>query len=129
MRGVNDDELADFVELTRERAVTVRFIEYMPFDGNKWNDRKMVTYAQMLDEVRSAHPDLRRVEDEPNDTAKGYRERGNSIDYSDIGAHSWAETGDAIQYGLLQYCPSQSSDHFWNFSNGTSGGFSGHYWD
>ena len=80
MRGVNDDELADFVELTRERAVTVRFIEYMPFDGNKWNDRKMVTYAQMLAEVRRAHPDLSRVEDEPNDTAKGYREGGNSRD-------------------------------------------------
>ena len=46
MRGVNDDEIADFVEFTRERDVTVRFIEYMPFDGNKWNDRKMVNYAQ-----------------------------------------------------------------------------------
>ena len=47
MRGVNDDEIADFVKFTRERDVTVRFIEYMPFDGNKWNDRKMVNYAQV----------------------------------------------------------------------------------
>ena len=46
MRGVNEDEMSDFVEFTRERDVTVRFIEYMPFDGNKWNDRKMVNYAQ-----------------------------------------------------------------------------------
>ena len=46
MRGVNEDEMGDFVEFTRERDVTVRFIEYMPFDGNKWNDRKMVNYAQ-----------------------------------------------------------------------------------
>ena len=46
MRGVNEDEMGDFVEFTREREVTVRFIEYMPFDGNKWNDRKMVNYAQ-----------------------------------------------------------------------------------
>ena len=76
MRGVNDDELADFVEFTREREVTVRFIEYMPFDGNKWNDRKMVNYAQMLAEVRRAHPGLERVEDEPNDTAKGFRVPG-----------------------------------------------------
>ena len=48
MRGVNEDEMGDFVEFTREREVTVRFIEYMPFDGNKWNDRKMVNYAQVL---------------------------------------------------------------------------------
>jgi cyclic pyranopterin phosphate synthase len=30
MRGVNDDEVADFARLTLERRVTVRFIEYMP---------------------------------------------------------------------------------------------------
>lgn len=33
MKGLNDDELLDFVEFTRERPVDVRFIEYMPFDG------------------------------------------------------------------------------------------------
>jgi cyclic pyranopterin phosphate synthase len=30
MRGINDDELADFARLTLTRRVTVRFIEYMP---------------------------------------------------------------------------------------------------
>jgi GTP 3',8-cyclase len=30
MRGVNDDELADFARLTLTRRLTVRFIEYMP---------------------------------------------------------------------------------------------------
>lgn len=30
MRGVNDDELLDFVALTQKRSMTVRFIEYMP---------------------------------------------------------------------------------------------------
>jgi cyclic pyranopterin phosphate synthase len=30
MRGVNDDELVDFARLSLERALTVRFIEYMP---------------------------------------------------------------------------------------------------
>lgn len=32
-RGVNEDELVDFVAFTRDRHVDVRFIEYMPFDG------------------------------------------------------------------------------------------------
>jgi GTP 3',8-cyclase len=45
MRGVNDDEVGDFVELTRDRPINVRFIEYMPFDGNVWSDRKMVGAA------------------------------------------------------------------------------------
>jgi GTP 3',8-cyclase len=30
MRGTNDDEFADFARLTLDRALTVRFIEYMP---------------------------------------------------------------------------------------------------
>jgi molybdenum cofactor biosynthesis enzyme MoaA len=34
MRGINDDEIIDFVEFTKNKDVYVRFIEYMPFDGN-----------------------------------------------------------------------------------------------
>ena len=57
MRGVNDDEIADFVELTRDRPINVRFIEYMPFDGNVWSDTKMVTYKQMMAAVQQRFPD------------------------------------------------------------------------
>ena len=53
MRGLNDDEILDFIELTRDRAVDVRFIEYMPFDGNKWDTRKMVPYSEMLDLIKA----------------------------------------------------------------------------
>jgi molybdenum cofactor biosynthesis enzyme MoaA len=34
MKGINDDEILDFVEFTKDKDVYVRFIEYMPFDGN-----------------------------------------------------------------------------------------------
>ncbi len=77
MRGLNDDELADFAEWTRHKAVDVRFIEYMPFDGNRWDDRKMVPYAEMLEKIRLSFPDLERVEDAPNDTSKAYRVPGH----------------------------------------------------
>jgi len=56
MRGVNDDEMGDFVELTRHKVINVRFIEYMPFDGNVWAEPKMVTYRQMLDAVQQRFP-------------------------------------------------------------------------
>jgi len=56
MRGINDDELADFVELTRTLPINVRFIEYMPFDGNVWSDTKMVSYADMMPRVMAAFP-------------------------------------------------------------------------
>ena len=31
--GINDSEAVDFAELTRDKLVDIRFIEYMPFGG------------------------------------------------------------------------------------------------
>lgn len=39
MRGVNDDEILDFAELSMKRPYAVRFIEYMPTCGDaQWQD-------------------------------------------------------------------------------------------
>ncbi|KAI5815316.1 hypothetical protein BZA77DRAFT_388486 [Pyronema omphalodes] len=72
MKGVNEEELADFVELTKERNVEVRFIEYMPFDGNKWASKKMFSFQQMLDVITRHHPGFYLLPQLPNDTAKTY---------------------------------------------------------
>lgn len=53
MRGLNDDEILDFVELTRDKPINVRFIEFMPFDGNVWNSKKLVSYMEMMDKIVS----------------------------------------------------------------------------
>ena len=42
MAGVNDDELLALAELSRARPIDVRFIEYMPFDGNRCEDARWV---------------------------------------------------------------------------------------
>lgn len=70
MRGVNDREVLDFVEMTRENDVEIRFIEYMPFDGNKWSKGKMFSYSEMLDVIRARYPSLQKVQDHKNDTSK-----------------------------------------------------------
>ncbi|KAK8469294.1 hypothetical protein PHAVU_005G042000 [Phaseolus vulgaris] len=72
MRGFNDDEICDFVELTREKPIDIRFIEFMPFDGNVWNVKKLVPYSEMLDTVVKQFPSLKRVQDHPTDTAKNF---------------------------------------------------------
>ena len=33
MKGLNDDEINDFIEWTKDQPVHVRFIEFMPFPG------------------------------------------------------------------------------------------------
>jgi cyclic pyranopterin phosphate synthase len=72
MRCINEREILPFVELGREQDLEVRFIEYMPFDGNKWSQGKMLSYQEMLDMIRAKYPTLRKVQDHKNDTSKTY---------------------------------------------------------
>ncbi|KAJ2159462.1 Molybdenum cofactor synthesis protein 1 [Coemansia sp. RSA 552] len=77
MRGQNEDEIPAFVEMTHDDPVDVRFIEYMPFDGNQWGRRKLVGYGEMLKRLASIYGDrIERLPLEANHTSKGYRIRG-----------------------------------------------------
>lgn len=76
MRGLNEDEILDFVALTEKKPLEVRFIEYMPFDGNKWNFKKMVSFQEMLDGIRQRWPDIERLQAGLSDTSKTYQVPG-----------------------------------------------------
>ncbi|KAB8238408.1 uncharacterized protein BDW43DRAFT_296671 [Aspergillus alliaceus] len=76
MRGINDREIIPFVELGRESPIEVRFIEYMPFDGNRWNETKMLSYQEMLAVIREKYPTLEKVVGHKNDTSKTYQVPG-----------------------------------------------------
>ncbi|KAK4545349.1 hypothetical protein LTR36_003529 [Oleoguttula mirabilis] len=76
MRGLNDHQILPFVEMTRDQDVEVRFIEYMPFGGNKWSQNKMLPYAEMLDMIREKYPTVARMRDAKNDTSKTWHVPG-----------------------------------------------------
>lgn len=78
MKGVNDHEVVDFIQLTKDLPIAVRFIEFMPFDGNKWNIEKTVSYAEIMDMARRVFSEeqLIRLQDAPNDTSKNYQIKG-----------------------------------------------------
>lgn len=76
MRGMNEDEILDFVALTEKKPLEVRFIEYMPFDGNKWNFKKMVSYQEMLDHIKQEWPHLELLPGTDSNTAKIYKVPG-----------------------------------------------------
>jgi cyclic pyranopterin phosphate synthase len=42
VKGLNDTEVPDFVEMTKEKDMSVRFIEFMPFTG-PWRHRARLT--------------------------------------------------------------------------------------
>lgn len=71
MRNVNDAECVDFAEYARDRELAVRFIEYMPFDGNRWRSEKMVPYGELRTRIEKAFGrELVADVDEAHDTTK-----------------------------------------------------------
>lgn len=72
--GFNDDEIPDFVALTQKYPIEVRFIEFMPFAGNKWQENRMISYSQMLSRVKEIFPNLKREVQSPNEVSKVYKD-------------------------------------------------------
>jgi cyclic pyranopterin phosphate synthase len=78
IRGCNDDELLDFARLAREGNVTVRFIEYMPFDGeHSWDPQKVVSGQEIIRRISAIYP-LRECARDAGSTAQLYRFRDGS---------------------------------------------------
>lgn len=77
-RHQNDDELIDFVNMTKDSPINVRFIEYMPFDGNKWSTEKMVSYAEMRSRIEDAFGPLSRLDDPIEEVAKNFAVPGHA---------------------------------------------------
>lgn len=75
IKGFNDNEIKDFINLTKELSINIRFIEFMPFDGNKWDMEKMVSYNEVMTIVNASFSKDKviRIQDAPNDTSKNYK--------------------------------------------------------
>lgn len=109
MRGLNDREILPFVELGREKDIEVRFIEYMPFDGNKWNKKKMMSYQEMLDVIRAKYPGVRPVQGHKNDTSKTWEVPGfvGKIGFITSMTHNFCGTCNRLRItsdGNLKVC-------------------------
>lgn len=75
MRGTNDDEIIDFIEWSRNEKIEIRFIEFMPFDGNNWNKEQTVSYQEILDLAISHYGEdgIHKADDSANDTTRHFK--------------------------------------------------------
>jgi GTP 3',8-cyclase len=71
IKNLNHNEINDFVRWTKDTPIHVRFIEFMPFTGNKWENEKVFTWQQILETVSSEF-DILPLEKEKNEVAKKY---------------------------------------------------------
>ena len=75
IKDFNDNEIIDFIKLTQYKNISIRFIEFMPFDGNKWDKSKLVSYAEIMKiaENTFSENNIERLTDAANDTSKNYK--------------------------------------------------------
>lgn len=93
IEGVIDKEILDFVAITKDLPLHVRIIEFMPFEGNHWNSKKVVTAEQMLKWVEQEY-DMVKLKDEPHATAKKYKAIGHEGTFAFITTMSQHFCGD-----------------------------------
>ena len=63
MRDFNDDELMDFVRLTKENDITVRFVELMPFDSHQiWKTGKFYGADHILADIKNQVSELKPID-------------------------------------------------------------------
>ena len=73
MRGVNDDEIADFADFAREHAITIRLIEFMPLDSSRaWRRADVVSADEMLQSITSRHKLVPLDRDDPSSTSLNF---------------------------------------------------------
>lgn len=87
MKGMNDHEINDFVAWTKDVPVHVRFIEFMPFEGNRWTSNQVFTWKEMLDEISLKYNPVA-LKGDVHDTAKKYSIEGHKGTFAIISTMS-----------------------------------------
>lgn len=77
MKGINDEEINDFVRWTKEIPVDIRFIEFMPFSGNRWSSNKVFALKDILATIEREFS-FDTLNNGVHDTAKVYRAEGHA---------------------------------------------------
>jgi len=99
LRGINDNEIHDFIEWTKEQPVHVRFIEFMPFEGNRWTSNKVFTLDEILSRIAEKYT-IEALQAEKHDTAKKFMVPGHKGTFAVISTMSAHFCGDCNRMRL-----------------------------
>lgn len=99
MKGINADEVTDFVALTQQLPIDMRFIEFMPFEGNHWSAGKVVTMTEMLEQIQTKF-EFDAIPHEANETAKRFKVINHKGSFAIISTMSAPFCGDCNRLRL-----------------------------
>ncbi|NNE30630.1 MAG: GTP 3',8-cyclase MoaA [Saprospiraceae bacterium] len=89
MAGKNTQDIIPMVELGRNRPISIRFIEEMPFNGTEGQGNQgFWSYVDILDHIRSHFPNFVKLNDGPSSTSMNYQIEGFQGSFGIIAAYS-----------------------------------------
>jgi len=72
--GFNTDEIIDFIELSKNKDIAVRFIEEMPFNGKGQRDMKEEwDFNKIINHIREHYLEVETLQDKESSTSRNYR--------------------------------------------------------
>ncbi|GAA4306650.1 GTP 3',8-cyclase MoaA [Compostibacter hankyongensis] len=87
MAGRNTEDILPLIGLTQDYAISVRFLEEMPFNGSSSFIRSW-DYKDIYAHISRHHPHIEKLEDGENATATNYKIRGHRGSFGIIPAYS-----------------------------------------
>ena len=78
LKNFNDNEIFDFIDFSDQHNIEVRFIEFMPFSGNKWLSSNFISSKEIRDIIKTKYylKELDRFH--PSQTSKIYKVEGTN---------------------------------------------------
>ena len=55
IRGVNDNEILDFIKFIKDKLIQVRFIEFMPFKNNRWGEGGFISFEEIKNNISTTY--------------------------------------------------------------------------
>ena len=110
MEGRNTNDIISMAELTKDKPVSVRFIEEMPFNGTgKSTEGLNWNYTKILNHLKAHYPNITKIKDEPNSTSFNYKIPGHKGSVGIIAAYSRLFCGSCNRIrltpqGVLKTC-------------------------
>jgi cyclic pyranopterin phosphate synthase len=99
MAGVNEDQIIPMLNLAKEKPVSVRFLEEMPFNGSGAELPKTISYQQILSEIEKKFT-FTKMLDEPSSTSQNYEIDGFAGSFGVIPSFSRTFCGECNRLRL-----------------------------
>lgn len=110
MDGKNTEDIIPMAEFARDKSVSIRYIEEMPFNGSGTSKPQLLwDHATILNQLKTAYPDIAKINDPKHSTAYHYQVPGHEGNIGIIAAYTRTFCGSCnrirvTSQGTLKTC-------------------------